>query len=189
MWAGQPDTVADGVATGLDIANVSFLNDVGDDIVFGHNNADFHSGVTDNLSTTPHAKKRWARLWDLDVNDDTGTTGGRVDLTFDISDAGGAGAFDAGGTYYLLKRPTGSTADFTEVPVVSTSITGDQLTFRVDVGQLGSEFTVGALDSPTAIELSHLAARTAMSPLPLAFGGVGAVLIGAAVWFRRRTRS
>ena len=171
------------------LPDVSFLTDAGDDIIFGHDNAAFHSSVTDNLTTTPNAKKRWARLWALDVNDVISTTG-QVDLTFDISDAGGSGAFDTGGTYYLLKRATGSTDDFAEVPVISTSIIGDQVTFRVAVNQLGSEFTIGAAASPTAIQLSHLATRIATSPLPLwAFGGVGVMLIGAAVWFKRRTRS
>jgi hypothetical protein len=189
MWAGRPNTASDGVVTGLDIADVTFLNAVGDDIIFGHNNAAFHGGVTDNLATTPHAKKRWARLWELDVND-AGTTGGNVDLTFDISDAGGSGSFSSGGSYYLLKRPTGSTVDFSEVSVVSTSVAGDQVTFRVSVTELGSEFTLGATSSsPSAVALTELvAASTTTSVVPWLLGSaLGlAALIGWRHIRRRR---
>jgi hypothetical protein len=142
MWAAQTSTVSDGFATGLDISNVSFLNATGDDIVFGHNNATF-ANVTTHLPVG--VDKRWARVWELVVTD-LGTTGGNVDLTFDISDAGGnsGNPFSNSGTYYLLKRATGSSNTFTTDPVVSPSVSGDQLTFQVSVGNLGSEFTIGA---------------------------------------------
>lgn len=156
MWAAQTSTASDGFTIGLDIANVSFLNETGDDIVFGHNNAAF-ANVTTNLPVG--VDKRWARVWELIVTD-LGPTGGNVDLTFDISDAGGQGNFSASSTYFLLKRAVGSSADFTTVPVVSTSVSGDQLTFRVDVNNLGSEFTLGATaDSPTAVILQRFSAR------------------------------
>ncbi|MCK4782583.1 MAG: hypothetical protein KAV87_02450, partial [Desulfobacteraceae bacterium] len=91
-----------------------------------------------------------------------GTAGGRVDLTFDISDADGSGSFDAGGTYYLLKRAAGSSDDFTDVSYGSWSVSGDQLTFTVNPSHLGSEFTVGASsDSPTAVTLRSFTVRPA----------------------------
>jgi hypothetical protein len=160
IWRlGITTSATDGVTTGLDIANVSFLVDDGDDIIFGHNDAPFQGAVTSNLTTTPNAKKRWARLWELDAND-AGTTGGNVDLTFDISDAGGTGTFLPGGSYYLLKRATGSNDDFTEVPLVgSPTISGDRITFRVSVTNLGSEFTIGATtSSPTAVAVMRISA-------------------------------
>ena len=132
----------DSFVTGLDIADVNFLNDTGDDIIFGHNNAAFNDAISDNLTTTPHAKVRWARLWEIDRNDE-GANGGQVDLTFDISDAGGTGNFDLSKTYYLLSRPTGSSVDFTEVSVISSTVLGDQVTFRVASANLDSEFTIG----------------------------------------------
>ncbi len=158
MWSSITTTMANG---GLNIADVDFLQDTGDDIIFGHNGSEFHSGVTTNLSPTLNAKKRWARLWQLDVND-VGTTGGNVDLTFDISEAGGSGSFSQTlGNYYLLRRPTSSADDFAEATVVSSSVTGDQLTFRVAVTELGSEFTVGADNtSPSAVAMQDLAARS-----------------------------
>ena len=176
MWASQPNTAADGFASGLDISNVSFLQDTGDDIIFGDDNAAFHAGVAD-LPPTLNAKKRWARLWQLDVND-AGTTGGQVDLTFDISEAGGTGSFSPTGNYYLLRRPNGGTsADFVEVPIVSWSVTGDRLTFRVDVTQLGSEFTVGADNaSPNAVSLQDLSARPLSAAPDITLVGLGLAL-------------
>ena len=141
---------------GLTIANSSFLNDAGDGIIFGHNNAAFHGDVADNLPVG--VAKRWARIWQLDVNDGAGTTGGQVTLTFDISEAGGAsGNFGVHGDYYLLKRVAGSTGAFTIVTVVgSPSVSGDRLTFTVNANNLGSEFTLGAkAGSPTMVTLSE----------------------------------
>lgn len=187
MWAGQPSTVADGLATGLDIVNVSFLNDVGDDIIFAHNNAAF-ANVTANLPTG--VEKRWNRVWELDVNDAAGTTGGNVNLTFDISDAGGQGNFGSSGTYFLLGRAAGSGDVFSIIPVVSTSVTGDQLTFTVSASNLGSEFTLGATaDSPTALRLQALSAHSyGAMQMVLSLGMLLVVLSGAAlIWRWRRS--
>ena len=162
----------------------------GDDIIFGNNGLAFHSGVADNLATTPNAKKRWARLWQLDVND-VGSNGGNVDLTFDISEAGGTGNFSSTGNYYLLRRPTGSAVDFVEATIVSRNVAGNRLTFRVDVSQLGSEFTVGADNaSPTAVSLQDLGARPQSAAPDITLVGLGLVLglggIGLLAYRRRR---
>lgn len=148
---------------GLSIANSSFLNDAGDGIIFGHNNAAFAGGITTNLPAG--VDKRWARIWQLDVNDGAGTSGGQVTLTFDISEAGGTGNFSDTGAYYLLKRPIGDTGDFAIVPLADTSpvpnpsISGDRLTFTVNASNLGSEFTVGATaGSPNAVTLREFRA-------------------------------
>lgn len=131
-------------SAGLTIANSAFLNQAGDGIIFGHNNVTFGCCETANLGSSG-AEKRWARIWQLDVNDET-ANGGNVTLTFDISDAGGnAGVadFDVGGTYFLLKRAAGSSVNFTDVPVVGWTVSGDSITFTVNASNLGSEFTVG----------------------------------------------
>jgi hypothetical protein len=186
MWAGQISTAADGLATGLDIAHVSFLNDVGDDIIFGHNNVAFANVTTD---LPAGVDKRWARVWELDVNDAAGTAGGNVDLTFDISDAGGQGNFDSGGTYFLLGRAAGSAVPFSIISVVgSPTVTGDQLTFTVSASNLGSEFTLGATAaSPTALRLQNLSARpSADMQLVLPLGMLLTALGGVALLWRRR---
>ena len=144
-------------SAGLIIANNGFLQEDADGIIFGHNNAAFHAGIVSSDLDGSGADKRWARIWQFDVNDENGN-GGDVTLTFDISDAGGidnaATNFDAGGTYYLLKRAAGSTDDFTDVTPVTWAVSGDQLAFTVDANLLGSEFTVGAdASSPTAVSI------------------------------------
>ena len=171
-------------SAGLTIANGAFLNQAGDGIIFGHNNADFDN-VTDNLGMTPNAEKRWARIWQLDVIDQ-GSGGGNVTLTFDISDAGGNGSFDAGGTYYLLKRATGSSDDFTEV-ATSPAVSGDQLIFTIDASNLGSEFTVGATSSsPTALGMASFTARSGFNLFYLAVIPLALVVGVATVVVRKR---
>ncbi len=81
------------------------------------------------------------------------TTGGTVQLVFDISDAGGSGAFDPDLIYYLLKRehqsnagPVFNNSSFEVVPVLSTTLNGDTITFEVDSAHFGEEvqrFTLG----------------------------------------------
>ncbi len=159
---------------GLEIADSTFLNDPGDGIIFGYNNNAF-ANVTANLPGG--VDKRWARVWQLDVHDE-GVNGGEVTLTFDISDAGGQGEFSTAGAYSLLGRPTGSSGDFAAVAVESTSVSGDRLTFTVDVGNLGSEFTLGATaGSPTAVALQRWGTRAGWS----APGVVALVLCAFAV--------
>jgi hypothetical protein len=172
-------------SNGLIIANVGFLNNPGDGIIFGHNNAAF-ANVTTNLPGG--VDKRWARLWQLDVNDEAVTPGGNVTLTFDITDAGGTGNFSDTGTYFLLKRPTGDTGSFATVTVVSSSVSDDQLTFTVNASNLGSEFTVGATaGSPTAVEvLSASARRGAFSIGVLALGGLLVLAALAVALLRKR---
>jgi hypothetical protein len=178
---------------GLTIANTTFLHEAGDGILFGHNNAAFAGGVTDNLPSG--VGKRWARIWQLDVNDDTTTPGGNVALTFDISDAGGTGgSFGDPGDYFLLKRDTGSAGNFITVTVGSPSVSGDQLTFTVAVSELGlgSELTLGAaeIDSPTAVEMQGLAAFSGVSSVALVgvwvLGGLLAVGVMTVAVRRKR---
>jgi hypothetical protein len=169
-------------SAGLRIANSTFLNEAGDGIIFGHNNAAFAAGVTTNLGSSS-AAKRWARIWQLDVNDE-GDNGGTVELTFDISDAGGnAGAadFSAGGTYVLLGRAAGSSDNFVDVSYESWSVAGDAITFVVNAANLGSEFTVGAdAASPTAVAARSLTARGSWWVVS------GVLVLGAAAMLRRK---
>ncbi len=186
MWAART-TGSSFYTTGLRIADASFLDDVGDDIVFAHNDAAF-AIVTDHLPNG--VDKRWARVWELIVTDvPTMTTGGNVDLTFDISDAGGPGNFSDSGTYFLLKRAAGSTDVFTTANVISSSVSLDRLTFRVPVDELGSEFTVGGTSSsPMAVTLQHLDTRSPMGGYIAVLSLVGAS-VGGFMMVRRRRRT
>lgn len=171
---------------GLILTNLSFLNQPGDGILCGHNNAPF-AVVYTNLPAG--VDKRWARIWQLDVNDQN-SNGGEVTLTFDISDAGGdvSDAFSPGGTYFLLKRPTGSSGDFSVVTVTGWSVSGDQLIFTVNANHLGSEFTLGAkAGSPTALSLAEVRASSPQSDKLLAVVSLlGLGLVGSLVIWRRR---
>ena len=141
-------------SNGLNITNVSFTNDPGDGILFGHNNAAFATLAT-NLPGG--VDQRWARTWQLDVKDGAGVSGGRVTLTFDIAAAGGQGSFSNTGKYDLLKRAAGSSDAFTTVAVIgspSFSVDFKQITFTVDAGQPGSEFTLGYSNTSTLTDLS-----------------------------------
>jgi hypothetical protein len=137
ITAHRPDPAS---SNGLIIANSTFLNDAGDGIIFGHNNAAF---ATITADLPDGVDRRWARIWQLDINDGAGTAGGNITLTFDISEAGGQGNFSGTETCYLLKRAAGSSDTFTIVPVVGSSVSGDQLTFTVEVADPGCEFTLG----------------------------------------------
>jgi hypothetical protein len=168
-------------SNGLIIANSTFLNDAGDGIIFGHDNG---TGTT-TANLPSGVINRWARIWQLDVNDGVGTTGGNVTLTFDFSDAGRSGT--PSGTYKLLKR-AGTSGDFS-VLATSTSFSGDQVIFdNVSAGDLGSYFTLGT-SNPTAVTLQEFTVHAAGSisglALPLA---LVVVVTGGLVWWRSTHR-
>ncbi len=165
--AGVYDSDRGGTTAGMRAADFSFFQPDGDDtLVFGHNNAPF-GVVTDGLESSA-ANSRWNRLWAIVVKDEGTTLGGWVDITFNIVDAGGSGEFqDVAGQYYLLKRETGSSSDFTEVPLHQVTVGKDEITFRVSVFDLGSEFTLGALDSPLAVGFRSLSVAPGISLAPV----------------------
>lgn len=155
-------------AAGMVISNTTFLVDNGDWLLFGHRSAtnqnvdtDLPSGGEwDGVNDT-----RWNRHWYIDVTDAAGTTGGRVDIVFDYSDADVAPAYypDGPATNYRLLKRTGSSGQFSDITSTAGAevfLAGDQVWFRnVDVNQLGSNFTLGTLDntdSPTALTLPSL---------------------------------
>ncbi len=161
-------------SNGLDIANINFLNEPGDGIIIGHNGQSF---ACVNGNVTGGVNERWSRIWQLDVNDDL-SNDGQVTLTFDVSDAGGDGDVGANLTYSLLKRPTGGSGDFAEVTLSgSTTVSGDQVTFIVDVSELGSEFTLGSNGDM-------------LNPVPSAKSiilvMVGLLAIAGLIWYRGR---
>jgi hypothetical protein len=138
-------------SAGLIIANVSFLHDDDDGIILGHQNG---SGVTAD-DCPAGVSERWQRIWQFDVHDGAGTPGGSVTLTFDFSDAGIGGT--PSGDYTLLKR-SGLSGEFVGIATSSGPHTGDQVEFsNVDVGDLGSYFTLGS-GTPTAVTLAAFTA-------------------------------
>ncbi len=176
-------------AAGLIVRNRTFLRADRDWLLFGHNtpvnqNTTADLPTTGDWATAPNPA-RWLRAFDIHVTDVT-SDGGTVDLVFDLSE-GGLGAPLPGGplsNYRLLKRST-ATGPFTDVTAASgatVAVSGDQIQFlNVDVSVLGSNFTVGTLnrtDSPTAVQLDRLTARSDSSASGWRVGIVALALVG-----------
>lgn len=156
MWSGQTSASSEGMV----LANSTFLQDVGDDFLFGHDGA---SGTTTaDLPTTGDWASgdgnRWQRTWYFDKTD-VNANGGLVNITFDFSDAGfGTTPSGAASNYRLLKR-SGASGQFTDISTAS-SVADDQVLFTgVDANDLGSYFTLGTTNAPTAATLTQFHAR------------------------------
>jgi hypothetical protein len=179
------NTVAD--SAGMIISNQSYLTDNGDYLLFGHRTS-VNSNTTDDLPTDwaslPNAQ-RWARSWYIDVTDIAGN-GGSVNITFDFSEANMTGAPGDPSNYRLLKRSVAGDP-FEVVGGISASISGDQVIFNgVGVIQLGSDFTLGTLDSsssPTAIKLLSFTASALSSHTIV---GILFILIGSVIMVSSR---
>lgn len=151
-------------AAGMIVVNGTFLQDNGDWLLFGHNSPNNNHSPADlpttgDWATAPNPL-RWARHFYIDVTDGAGTTGGTVDIIFDFSEGNmspnSCCAPDGDISNYRLLKRTGTTGPFTDI-ATATAIVGDQVYFQgVDVALLGSNFTLGSLDSvqsPTAVTL------------------------------------
>ncbi len=146
MWAANTSASS----SGLIIANSTFLQDTGDDIVFGHNNG---SSTTSDYCPSG-VGPRWQRVWYLDKTD-VSSNGGSVDITFDFDDAGEG--TPGASNYTLLKRSDGS-GDFTGIATTSTISVTQVIFSNVDTSLLGSYFTLGE-GTPTAVTLARFTAR------------------------------
>jgi hypothetical protein len=183
--ADGSNTIAD--SAGMIISNQSYLTNNGDYLLFGHRTS-VNSNTTDDLPTDwaslPNAQ-RWARSWYIDVTDIAGN-GGSVNITFDFSEANMTGVPGDPSNYRLLKRSVAGDP-FEVVGGISASISGDQVIFNgVGVTQLGSDFTLGTLDSsssPTAIKLLSFTASTLSSHTIV---GILFVLIGSVIMVSSR---
>ncbi|MCP4424405.1 MAG: LamG domain-containing protein [Chloroflexi bacterium] len=184
MWSVVPSTAS----SGLSISNLSFLQDIGDDIIFGHNNL-----VGNTTADVPvGVEQRWSRVWNCDLNDEGGN-GGNVNLIFDFDDAGmGNGSPPNGNAsnYKLLER-AGASGPFSVIASANAYDIGQQtVTFNnVDTSSLCSYITLGTVDaanSPTAVTLQSISAssRRAINGFALAVTGV----LGTAILLTQRNR-
>lgn len=143
FWS-EVNPTASGGLTIADNPTTPFLQNVGDDIVFGHDNGT--SATADDCPTG--VASRWQRVWNFDKTD-INANGGQVDLTFDFSDAGMGGTPSS--DYFLLKR-SGTSGPFSVI-ATATFLSGDQVLFSgVNTDDLGSFFTLGS-SNPTTVEL------------------------------------
>lgn len=141
----DPTTGADvtsGASDQLTVDESAFLNDDGDFILAGHENSDF-TEVTTDLPSGTLVTARYDRSWHLLVNDETGTTGGNVTLSFNLGTTPNSNA-----TYYLLTRAT-SSGNFSIVPVIGVNPSGNNVVFTVDAASLvdNNYYTIGRSDA------------------------------------------
>ncbi|MCP4362617.1 MAG: LamG domain-containing protein [Chloroflexi bacterium] len=186
-------------SAGLLMLDNTFLADDDDSLLFGHNTALNGNGNSPSIYpntgawTTAPDPRYWLRHWHFDRRDAAPTSGGTVDIIFDYSEGGmNAANLPAGPTsnYRLLRRANNGTqyTDITAAAVTTVVTSTDQVQFLgVDVGQLGSEFTLGTLDygsSPTAVNLSNF--QNVKQQLPGIVGIMMLLLITGSVIIRRR---
>jgi len=194
IWQGGLTTAG---SSGMIFTNSTFLQDTGDDMIFGHNN--LTGSTTNDLPTggdwDAGNGQRWLRVWYLDKSD-VNSNGGSVDLTFDFSDGGMSGTPGGASSNYRLLERSGTSGPFSDITAASgatASISGDQVIFSgVNANELGSYYTFGTVDkneSPTAVTVQGFTARSGLEARFLeaiwflgALGAVGGVLL----WVRRR---
>ncbi len=167
LWSSV-DPAESGGLTFSDNGTTPFLNDVSDDIVFGHNNQVTNTSadvpVTGDWAAAPDPA-RWVRIWYCDLND-ANSNGGSVDLIFDYDDAGmGADTPALPASNYRLLERAGTSGIFTDIATATAVNAVDKtVTFTgVSTSSVCSYITLGTLDnstSPTAITLQSGTAQS-----------------------------
>ncbi len=178
MWQGRPDTSADLRDPGLTVADFSFLQDKGDDVVFAHNGLSL-SLVTDQIPGA--VGNRYDRLWQFAAADE-GAAGGSVLLNFDD------GGFDTDRLYHLLRRAAGTTDPF-EVTDVTTS-DGSTVVFQPSASSLSQafEYTLGSMaDADIGLYFDALHTQTVLDDLAVgtsfnAYLVIKGLTEGASAW-------
>ncbi len=183
-------------SVGIIVQDVSFLQNNGDYILFGHN-VSLNNYTNSDVPTTGDwdgiGDSRWVRHWYFDRTD-VGTAGGFVDIIFDFSE-GGMISTPSGpaSNYRLLRRanPTGQFEDITTACTDTTSYYGDQVIFRnADVTCLGSNFTLGTIDrssSPTTIGFQTMRNVVGSNGVLLSvFVGILGLLVLGTLFLRQR---
>lgn len=177
---------------GIVLMDVSYLQDNGDFLLFGHP-AGSNSKSTADLPTSGSGwgdgnDRRWTRDWYLAVTD-VNANGGAFDIVFDFSEGAMVGIPEGSASNYRLLTRSGTSGQYTDLGQ-ATSLSGDQVVFDgIDLSSLGSYVTLGTTDldnSPLAVELSTFSARQWAGGGLLAIAAVAllGMLVGIA-WFRR----
>ncbi len=191
LWASVNPASSAGL-TLSDNATTPFLQDTGDDVLFGHDggtgntNLDLPTGGAWDTAPNP---ARWGRVWYCDLNDQNGN-GGTLDVTFDFNAAGmGAYTPTAPASNYRLLERVGTSGAFSDIATAtSVDSTAKTVTFSgVSVGTMCSYVTLGTLDnitSPTAVRLQDFRAHSASSGIVLVMIA-GILFAGAMLWARR----
>ncbi|MDX2305579.1 MAG: LamG-like jellyroll fold domain-containing protein [Microscillaceae bacterium] len=115
-------------SAGLRIRNRDFLLDNGDYLMFGYD-ASVNEVVTIDLPE--NTTDRWQRDWFIDIRD-VGTANGRIDMIFDFSEAG---FLTSPSKEYVLLFRSSPSGNY-EILDASAAVSGDQVTFVIDVADL-----------------------------------------------------
>jgi hypothetical protein len=154
-------------SNGMTVTDNGFLQDNEDYLYFGHEDLDDIAEVTTDLpSGYSSGATRLNRVWYFDITDNTsGTSGGDVDITFDLSELGFTNTPNTSNAsnYRLLKKDQGASGSFSEVSLSNPTLNGDQITFTgVSLGagndiEDGFTYTLASTDttnSPLPVELT-----------------------------------
>jgi hypothetical protein len=124
---------AHAISAGMIITSTGFVQDAGDYLLFGHNNE--ASPLT--LTNLPfNVKRACERVWMFHKTDDPTTTGGDIDIAFDLDELELPDLTSLTSDFLLLRRsgPVGTFEIFNTSPTVTSS----QIIFTVDTADLNT---------------------------------------------------
>lgn len=145
--SGTTTTSVDQFSISSNETSGSALQNFGDQILINQQSGPF-SEVSNNLPASSNVVKRYARRWQLKFVDNNGN-GGLFNIKFNLGSAP-----DIEKTYYLLKR-TGTSGAFSVVHEASYHISGNEVIFELDLGDLTSDdfYGLGWSDSDAGYAL------------------------------------
>lgn len=115
-----------------------FLQDSGDQLIWGNDGGNFVETNTDLPSGTL-VTSRIEKTWIINKNDEVGTANGNIVFAFDVSVTPNSDY-----TGYLLGR-AGTSGDFSVIEIIDFEPNGTSFQFTVDAGQItnGNYYTLG----------------------------------------------
>ena len=126
---GQDSTGSHDVAQldGLILDANAFLVDDGDYALAGHNSG---SNSVSSADLPGSIEERWSRIWYIDRTNGGESAHGNITIGLDFGESG-IGSTPVGlASYYHLLYRSGTTGNFSIVPVSNVSISGDQVLFE-----------------------------------------------------------
>jgi hypothetical protein len=124
---------AHAISAGMIVTSTGFVQDAGDYLLFGHNNE--ASPLT--LTNLPfNVKRACERVWMFHKTDDPTTTGGDIDIAFDLDELELPDLTSLTSDFLLLRR-SGPVGTF-EIFNTSPTVTSNQIIFTVDTADLNT---------------------------------------------------
>jgi hypothetical protein len=124
---------AHAISAGMIVTSTGFVQDAGDYLLFGHNNET--SPLT--LTNLPfNVKRACERVWMFHKTDDPTTSGGDIDIAFDLDELELPDLTSLTSDFLLLRR-SGPVGTF-EIFNTSPTVTSNQIIFTVDTADLNT---------------------------------------------------